>query len=192
MRLFVAVEISLAVATSTLRLVDDLRVKAARLAPHSRITWVTPERLHLTVRFIGHVGDEKAVAIAEALRTPIGVEPFELTVSGTGAFPPRGTARVIWAGLTAGSDRLAGVERIVSERLDVLDVHREDRPFNPHLTLGRIREAGGLRTAALLEGLHDVVLGSTAVDAITLFESRLSPKGPTYVPIQSTRLAGDL
>jgi len=192
MRLFIAVEISPAVATATLHLVDDLRVKAARLAPLSRITWITPERLHVTVRFIGHVGDEKAEAIAAALRTPIGVKPFELIVSGAGAFPPRGAPRVIWAGLTTGSDRLAGVERIVSDRLDVLEVHREDRPFNPHLTLGRIRDARGLRTAALLEGLHDVVLGSTPVDAITLFESRLSPKGPTYVPILSVRLAGDL
>ena len=192
MRLFVAVEISPAVATSTLHLVDDLRAKAARLAPRSRITWITPERLHVTVRFIGHVGDDTAAAIAGALRSPIRVEPFELIVSGTGAFPPRGAPRVIWAGLTTGSDRLADVERIVSDRLDVLEVHREDRPFNPHLTLGRIRDAGGLRATALLEGLHDVVIGATPVDAITLFESRLSPKGPTYVPLQSVRLAGDL
>jgi 2'-5' RNA ligase len=64
----------------------------------------------------------------------------------------------------------------------------EDRPYNPHLTLARVREAVGLRAAPLLDGVSEVVLGVTQVDAITLFESRLSPQGPTYVALHRTAL----
>ena len=57
-------------------------------------------------------------------------------------------------------------------------------------TLARVREAGGLRSAALLESIKDTTFGTTTVDAITLFESRLSPKGPNYVALQRTGLRG--
>jgi len=74
----------------------------------------------------------------------------------------------------------------VSERLARAGIGAEERPYNPHLTLARVREAGGLRSVALLEGVGETTLGGTAVEAITLFESRLSPKGPTYVALQRT------
>ena len=65
---------------------------------------------------------------------------------------------------------------------------RSRRPYSPHLTLARVREAAGLRSASLLDGLEDRSLGTTRIDAITLFQSRLSPKGPTYVPLLRTSL----
>ena len=187
MRLFVAVEISEAVAASALDLISRLRSTAAKLAPESRITWMTAERLHITVRFIGRVDDAKADAIRGALKAPFG-EPFDLTIAGVGAFPPKGSPRVIWAGLTGGRPQLISLERLVSDRLAEAGVPPEDRPFNPHLTLARVREAAGLKAAALVESLLDRALGTTPVDAITLFESRLSPKGPTYVALQRTAL----
>jgi 2'-5' RNA ligase len=99
---------------------------------------------------------------------------------------------VVWAGLTVGRDRLLAAERTVSERLLLAGVAPEDRRYNPHLTLARVREAGGLRMASLLDGVSEMVLGVTPVDAITLFESRLSPKGPTYIALQRVELIGEL
>ena len=188
MRLFVAVELSPDAAAAALDLLEVLRARASRLAPHSRISWVAPDRLHVTIRFIGHVDDDKAPAIAEALVPAIGIEPFDLTIAGVAVFPSKGPPRVIWAGLSSGEDRLGAIERVVSDRLAALGVAPEDRAFTPHLTLARVREAGGLRSPALLEGLDQTALGSTRVDAITLFESRLSPKGPTYQAIHRTQL----
>jgi 2'-5' RNA ligase len=188
MRLFVAVELSPDAVAAALDLVEVLRARASRLAPHSRISWVAAERLHVTIRFVGHVEDDKAAAIAEALVPAIGVEPFDLTIAGVGVFPSKGPPRVVWAGLSSGRDRLSAIERLVSDRLSPFGVAPEDRPFNPHLTLGRVREAGGLRSPALLEGLDQTALGWTRVDAITLFESRLSPKGPTYRAIHRSQI----
>jgi len=187
MRLFVAIEISATVATTVLDLISRLRATAARLAPLSRITWVTAERLHITIRFIGHVEESKADAVCTMLTEPLG-ERFDLTIAGVGTFPRTGGPRVIWAGLTAGRPRLMALETLVNDRLAVAGVPPEERPFNPHLTLARVRDAAGLRSPALVGPLNDLALGTTPVDAITLFESRLSPKGPTYVALQRTAL----
>ena len=81
-------------------------------------------------------------------------------------------------------------ETDVSDRLAGCGVPRKDRRYRPHLTLARVRDAADLRAGMLLNGLIDRAFGRTLVDAITLFESRLSPRGPTYVPRQRTPLHG--
>lgn len=188
MRLFVAVEIAPAVAAAAAALVDRLRARASRLAPRSRITWVTADRLHLTIRFIGPVDAETADAVRQALAPSLSQHPFGLTVAGVGTFPDKGPPRVVWSGVTDGREPLLAIERRVSERLARMGISTEERPYHPHLTLARIRDAAGLRSAALLDAVADTVLGATAVEAITLFESRLSSKGPTYVALQRTSL----
>ena len=187
MRLFVAIEMNRSVEDAAREVIDDLRDRASRLAPRARITWAAPERLHVTVRFIGEADEARAQAIRSALGATIDAPVFDVTVEGVGAFPPKGAPRVFWAGLTDGRDGLLDVERAVSQRLETL-VPAEDRPYAPHLTLARVKEPAGLAQAALLEGLATRQFGRVHVDAITLFESRLSPKGPTYVPLQRTAL----
>lgn len=189
MRLFVGIEISPLVAAAASGLMELLRERAARLAPRSRITWIAAERLHLTVRFIGEIDDSRVAGIVDALRPSMGIDRFEVAVAGVGVFPPKGPPRVIWAGLSSGRDQLASVELAVSDRLAAAGVEREGRPFDPHLTLARVRDGRGLRAQALLEGLDGTVLGTTAVEAITLFESQLSPQGPHYRAIHRTPLA---
>jgi 2'-5' RNA ligase len=188
MRLFVGVEVGPEVIKSGGELIDELRKRVAAQAPLARVTWVVPDRLHVTVRFIGAADDARAAAIRTALQSQLHSRAFTLTVKGVGAFPGRGAPRVFWAGLTAGQDGLLDVEREVSDRLERL-LPREDPPYAPHLTLGRVKDPRGLGKVALFEGLADVVLGHARVDAITLFESLPSSKGPTYVPLQRTALA---
>jgi len=187
MRLFIAVEMNRAVQDAAREAIDELRQRATRLAPRARITWSAPERLHITVRFIGDADESKAHAIRSALGPTIDAAVFDLTVEGVGAFPPKGPPRVFWAGLTDGRDGLLEVERAVSRRLASV-VPAEDRPYAPHLTLARVKEPAGLARAALFESLTTRQFGRVHVDAITLFESRLSSKGATYVPLQRSVL----
>lgn len=188
MRLFVGVEISPDLARSAGTLLEDLRRRAAHLAPRSRITWVSPDRLHFTLSFIGEADEDHVQGIREALAPSVPLPPFDLTVAGVGAFPRTGQPRVLWAGLTDGREALVRLERVVASRLSAAGVAGEPRAYNPHLTLARVREAGGLRTSALYEGLPQGPVGTTRVEAFTLFESRLSSAGPTYVPLQRTVL----
>jgi 2'-5' RNA ligase len=189
MRLFVAVEIDPSVTRALADFSATLRRTAHDLAPAARIGWVRPEQLHVTSRFIGEVDDEKAAAIAGALLQELAVPPFDLVVQGAGAFPERGAPRVLWAGIAAGDEGLAAVETEVSTRLAACGISREDRPYRPHVTLARVREPAGLRSAALFERLADQRFGTSHVEAITLFQSRTSPKGAVYTPLHRTPLA---
>ncbi len=187
MRLFIAVEMNRAVEDAAREVIGDLRDRVTRLAPRARITWSAPERLHITVRFIGDADESNTHAIKSALGPTIDASVFDLTVEGVGAFPPKGPPRVFWAGLTDGRDGLLEVERAVSQRLETL-VPAEDRPYSPHLTLARVKEPAGLSRASLFESLTTRQFGRVHVDAITLFESRLSSKGATHVPLQRSVL----
>ena len=187
MRLFIAVETNHAVEDAAREAIDELRARVTRLAPRARVTWSAPERIHITVRFIGEADEARAQAIRSALGPTIDAPVFDLTVDGLGAFPPKGPPRVFWAGLTDGRDGLLEVERAVSQRLETL-VPAEDRPYAPHVTLARVKEPAGLSRAALFEGLTTRRFGRVHVEAITLFESRLSSKGATHVPLQRSAL----
>jgi 2'-5' RNA ligase len=188
-RLFVAVNVGADVQRAASKVIDDLKRRTEHAAPHARVTWVKTEQLHLTVQFIGHVDDQLGGKIQTALAGPLRIAPFELTIEGTGTFPPKRPPRVIWAGITAGIDNLRAVEREVRSRLGGLVSSTEERDYHPHLTLGRVKNPAGLRPAVLLEGFESAVFGVVRVAAVTLFESRLSSSGPTYIPLGRAELA---
>lgn len=187
MRLFTGIELDEAARTEAAAASHELRRRVEASAPRAKVTWVAAERLHLTVRFIGEVPAEMAERVINTLRAPLPLAPFVLTFDRPGAFPPKGPPRVMWIGVADGRDAVIRAEGAISDRLAALGIPREDRPYSPHLTLARVRDAAGLRAAKLFEGLEPR-LGQTRVDAITLFQSCLSPKGPTYVVLERTPL----
>ena len=187
MRLFAAVRIDPAVARTIAVLIEDLRRRVSSRAPSARVSWVKESQLHITSRFIGHVSDHDVATIRDALSVPLSAAPFEVSAAGTGAFPARGAPRVFWAGVRDGVESLVRIEEEVSRRLEGCGIPREHRPYRPHITLARIRDAAGLR-ASILEGDADRRFGDWRVDAITLFESRASPQGHQYLPLCETPL----
>ena len=190
MRLFVAVEIEPALARELARVAKEVRTRVDSRAPGARLTWVAEDRLHFTVRFIGEVDAARASTIAASLAPPLTVDPFDLTMANIGTFPSTSRPRVIWVGIRDGRDAMAAIEDEVSARLAACGIPPEGRDYSPHLTLARVRDAATLRARDVVEGAPQGPLGTTHVDAITLFESRLSPKGPTYVALQRTPLRG--
>jgi 2'-5' RNA ligase len=183
-RLFVAAEIGERLASRIGVLMDDVRARVAASAPHAKVTWVAVDRLHLTIRFIGEIEEGRVDVLRAAVRPPLPIEPFDLSLAGVGSFPKGGTPRVLWVGVADGVAALTSIERDVSGRLARIGIDDEERPYRPHLTLARVRDAAGLRSSTLLAGLADLPVGTARIDAITLFQSRLSPKGPTYVPLE--------
>jgi 2'-5' RNA ligase len=186
-RLFVACETGAAVSEAAAALIEELRARVARVAPHARLTWVPKERLHFTVRFIGSVDAAAVPAIRDALAAPLPHAPFDAVVQGTGTFPDRRPPRVIWAGLRSGTAEMVALARAVNQRLDLV-VGGDSEELRPHLTLARVKEPHGLRSTALLAGLESVALGVTRVDAVTLFESRQGAGGLQYVALTRTPL----
>jgi 2'-5' RNA ligase len=188
MRLFVAVTIDPGVVARISESIGELRERVANRASRARVRWVSADQLHVTVRFIGEASETQAANIATALQPALPLERFELTFCGLGVFPERGAPRVFWAGIAAGVEHLAAVESDVTKRLDTCGIAPEGRPYRPHVTVARVKEARGLRVRGLFDGIADRAFGVSAVDAITLFQSRPSSDGSIYVPLQSTRL----
>jgi 2'-5' RNA ligase len=186
-RLFVAVPIDPAVARRIASFSTDLRRTVEQRAPAARINWVGETELHITSRFIGHVNEVQQPSILSALAAPLAQAPFHVSASGVGVFPMRRSPRMFWAGIRDGVESLSQVERHVTARLASCGIKPEGRPYRPHITLARVKEAAGLR-AALLDECPPADFGSWSVETITLFESRQEQGGRQYVPIQSTPL----
>ena len=173
---------------------DELRRAMARLqkelaAGLPGIRWVNPATIHLTLRFFGDLPEESLEKIGEVMLS-VGrlCAPFQAEAAGVGAFPSPARPRVIWLGVRGGPP-LATLHAALDEGLRQIGFPGEDRPFSPHLTLGRSRQ----RIAAaqqVLERFRDVACGPLPVDRIVLFESRLEPAGAVHLPLKTVRLGG--
>ena len=184
MRLFVAADIDddmrgqLAAAQDALRSV----LTEARTPP--RVTWVRPEAAHITLRFIGETSDETATRIRATL-AGLALLPFAITWGTIETFGGNRNPRVIQVRPTAGFEACARLVHQINERLDPVIGAGDSRPFTPHLTLGRVRERG--RGVDWARARQAVCLTPTVtrIERVTLYESRLSRKGPTYTAVSS-------
>jgi 2'-5' RNA ligase len=141
--------------------------------------WVRVEGLHLTLRFLGATPDERRADVAAAVGAATqGVAPFPITLNGGGAFPNAYRPRVLWIGIQAGSDELAGLARRLNEELRLVGWPSDDRPFQGHLTLARTDGVPGADEHArrLMEASKDLQLTWQA-DRLVLYKS-IQGRGP--------------
>jgi 2'-5' RNA ligase len=185
MRLFIGVELSDSVKDGALKIADDLRDQFARMAPSTVLRWIAPSNLHITLWFLGEVDDARAAALRESLAAPFATHAFDLGAAGAGMFPPSGPPRALWIGLTAGAGALVAVYNELTPRLVRLAFEPERRSYSPHLTVARFKDIGRKDIPALRRAVAacDAAAGSCRIEAVTLFRSRLSPKGSQYEPL---------
>jgi 2'-5' RNA ligase len=190
MRLFVAADIDDHVRAACTSVAVDLDRALRDVLPSCDLKWVAADKLHITVRFIGHVETPVADRIVSALARPLDEPSATLRLGRPGVFPTAGAARVLWIGLLDGQEALGRMHAIVEHRLQEIGVAPEDRPLTAHLTLARFRTPPTGRAAAVRKAVEGVQVEPAAweLTRLTLYESRLSPKGPTYVPLAHTPL----
>ena len=178
-RLFVAVALP-----------EPVRAALVALAqPLQGVTWTRPEQLHLTLRFLGDVPEEKI----EAIETHLGgvhVEPFILPVEGTGAFPPKGPPRVLWVGVGHGHPRLHQMRQRVDDALlaaGLLDL--DVRTFHPHATLARCGDHANVTVTHWLHAHTEFAAPPFRVEAFDLCASELRPSGAVHTLVRRFALA---
>lgn len=181
-RLFVAVEVPAGPKAAVSDVVAPWRA-------HRSVRWARPETLHLTVKFLGEADEDRIPALVEALSAVAARHrPLEVHLEGFGVFPRRGPARVLWIGVRA-TDALVALARDVDAACAARGFAPEDRPYAPHLTIGRPR--GDAR--AVIEGLAGTgTLGSFLADALIVFRSDPSPEGATHVPLATCPLGAQI
>jgi len=176
LRTFIAVELSE-------RFLPDIeRIESLLDTPGIKL--VEPKQVHITLKFLGDISEDKVEPIASAL-SEINCKPFESRVKGVGVFPKPSYIRVIWLGAEGNFEALHGeVERVLA----FFKFGKDDK-FSPHATLARVKQ---LRDkAALLEKiqkLESVDLGTMNVESISLKKSTLTPKGPIYETLREIKL----
>ncbi len=137
---------------------------------------------HVTLEFLGDVPEARAGEIAAALADAAAdVPPFDVAVSGVGAFPSTVNPRVVYVGVSVGGASLVALARAVGEALRPLGFAPELRPFVPHVTLLRVRSPSHLRRAlTLLTHPPDVPPAVGRVTEVLLKASRLDPSGAVH------------
>lgn len=190
MRLFVAVDLDERARAALAGSVGALRAHLESAGGHRAhaVKWVDATHLHLTLHFLGEIDDRRVPAIVTALDEPLPMAPVDLSLGGWGVFPSRGAPRVVWAGVTAGADRLRTAHRLLDDRLQAVGLTLETRPLSPHLTVGRVKEPLGPAWRDAFAAAAPPAPVSCRIDHCTLYQSRLSPSGPSYLAQARTRL----
>ena len=183
-RLFVAVEITEEIRKKLAEFQDELKKVDADVG------WVAPENLHITLKFIGYIDEEKIDAVINIIKDSMThIRPFDLSYVGVGTLPTEKNPRVIFADIIDVGRVLTKIHERLDNQLVALGVEHEDRKFEAHLTVGRIKTRRNVRK--LIEDLNSYNgfdFGSEQVTQVVLMKSDLSPEGPIYTKLQCVDL----
>jgi len=181
MRTFVAVDFTDAIKSQFGALQDRLKPRCPQLK------WVSPQQMHLTLKFLGEIDEQQVADIRKALDVLAGqCRPMDITVEQIGTFRPAGPVNVIWVGLHDATGHLAQCHAACEKLLAPLGFPLEDRPFSPHLTLARNNSPANspqIRTALAAE--PPFCAGTQSVAGVTFYHSTLTPRGPIYEVLSS-------
>ncbi len=181
-RCFVAVEVDEPQLRAALR-----RVQEALVATGADLKAVEEENIHVTLKFLGEITEERTTRVTELIRG-IAFKPFTLDFRGVGVFPSLSRPSVIWAGVAGDASEMLTVFTELESELKALGFEPERRPFQPHVTLCRVR--GGYKRAELAEAVEAMAyekFGLQRVEHIYLKKSLLTRSGPIYSNIAESK-----
>jgi len=188
-RTFIALELN----EATRRAIGDTQTKLKRDRTANSVRWVAPQSIHITLKFLGDVAatrmDELLDAVTQACA---GVAPFALTIAGIGAFPNTRRPNVVWVGARGDIAIASQLAEQIENACEMLGYAREERPFAPHLTLGRVkRDASPSDRQALgklIEQTPVGELGKLTIAHTSVMKSELRPGGSVYTCLREIRL----
>jgi len=187
-RAFIAIDLPLSIQRGLDQVIHQLkgpRTKAVR--------WVLSKDIHLTLKFLGNVQPGNLEALKDVLIAEANsFYEFEFQVGEFGVFPNLRKPRVIWVGIQS-PQNLHDLQKAIDLSTQPLGYPGEDRPFSPHLTLGRVSQNASFQEIRdVSETLFSFQLGTLGVvkaDAITLFRSELFPIGAVYTRLSVVKLS---
>jgi len=187
MRLFIALDIDAAVRRR-IGEIQQMLIEATGLRK-GPVTWVRPENIHLTLKFLGETADEAVRDVCRIAEETAAVHgPVELEARGLGTFGR--PARVLWAGMQV-TPELAALQADLETRLDKAGWPRENRKYTAHLTICRIKDPkAGRRLEAASEAHRETLLGTISAQEVVVYESQLTREGSIYTAAARCPLKG--
>ncbi len=191
-RTFIAIELE-EVQHRALR---DVQTRLIRERAARDVRWVAPDNIHLTLKFLGDVESGSLPDLQHAVADACaGTATFTLTLTGAGAFPNTRRPNVIWVGVGGAVERAAELAQKIDEACAAVGFAREERPFSPHLTLGRVkrdaRPSDRQFIGEMIVNAQIGNLGELPVERVSVMKSELHPGGSVYTRLAEIQLAND-
>lgn len=188
LRCFVAVNLPSAIKEKLGHIQEELRRSQAD------VSWVKPQNIHLTLKFLGEIGEKRVERVKEVLAKAVqGIGSFSLGLESLGVFPNLKSPRVVWVGVKETPAALVELQKAVEDGLAQIGFPKEKRKFSPHFTLGRVRSPRNLE--ALKNALAEVKaqrLEEFRVESLELMRSQLSPQGSQYSVLEKFLLLSEM
>ena len=176
-RVFCAIELPERVRGLVLQHIARLR----QAVPDAKASWSRDTNLHLTLKFLGEIPQTSVSNISTAAsRTVAGIAPFSIRLEQTGTFPSQGQPRVLWIGISDLFGKLGELHARLEGESSKVGFTKDDRPFNPHLTVARLRQPRHARTLAGAHRELDFEPEEIAVSELLVIRSELSNAGSKY------------
>lgn len=156
---------------------------------HAEVKWEQPEKLHITLRFLGDVDEQQLPHLIKDCATIMcNLNSFSLIYEGLGCFPDPRNPRIIWAGSHNDDGRLIYMKKEVEDIAARYGFERETRPFHPHITLARVQGRGNIQN--LIKMLQSVTFEPhpVIIDEVHFMKSELRPAGSIYTRLQTIAL----
>ena len=199
MRAFVAIDLTSGLRRQVESVQRCLMRQLATQKLERSVRWVAVHNLHLTLQFLGEIEEAQVSALTARLaEVTTHHRPLQLRIEGVGCFPNVSRPNVIWCGVAGDLQALAHLQSDVVAAVRSVGVQGDDKPFKPHLTIGRTHRnstgsqlrAVGAAVAGLAALPSQASTGQTdLIDEVILYKSDLTPSGPIYTRLGVFRLA---
>ena len=183
MRTFIAVELP-----------ENIKNKIGELqAPLKKtnafVSWVKPENIHITLKFLGEVPEEKINEVFSATQLALkNAKKFKMNLKGAGAFPDFRRPRVIWIGAGMGGEELSNMANEIEEEMEKIGFPKENRKFSPHFTMGRVKSPKNIEKLMEKVKSTDFETEDIEVNEVTVMKSQLHPAGAIYTLLKKIPL----
>ncbi len=183
MRIFIAIPIPAPCRDALTRMQSHLQTGT------KDVRWTPVASIHLTLKFLGETDSGIIPPMAESLRSASSrTNRFRLRLAGLGCFPHLKSPRVVWCGVEGDTDTLSSLQKTVETACTAFGFQPEDRPFRPHLTLGRVQSGRGLQALADRIASGSGLECSFGVDGFNIYKSVLKPQGAVYTVLETIAL----
>lgn len=178
MRLFIAIDIPENIKEKILEIQRRLDKK------EFDIKFVELENLHITLKFLGEVHEDKINEIKERVyKIAKNFYKFKINLQGFGYFGSEKYIKVLWIDVKDNKEKLIKLMNLLNRELE--NIKMENYPLNPHLTVGRVRSGKNKeKLLFIVKNLHNVKIGEVYVKEIKLKQSILTKHGPVYKDIE--------
>lgn len=183
MRTFIAADFPPEIITK----IEKITAYLKQQLPGRALKWVATDKMHLTIKFIGEIQNNKIAQVNEIMTHTLKSQPsFEIGIQNLGTYPHIHNPRVIWLGITQGAP-LVTIHNRLDRALEELKIKSDRREYSPHLTLARVRRDTDRN---FIKEISDTLsqfkvdsLGTITISKITLYKSKLTSEGPEYTPL---------